>query len=319
MKMKKILIAAVAIVLALAGIAASAELSIGPSEEDSYTTGNKIAKLAWNATNIETLHALNKGAVVRFCNSLWGTLGTNTAWTGDDVSGFTWVDLAGDGRYELALTEATRCCGFTLIFWQDAPGKVREQLYEAAGDVDRMIRDINGDGKRELILVGSLESTGATWGEPLTPIATWPMVFTLRNGRYVLASRDFPRFYDTEVLPDLEKRISEAREAVANSQGQPKPVPGPHFSEREVEWRLPKRALAALVMERDKILRVLGREPTAGLSEAREWTRSDDPHLAQYAVGVLADIGGHEQDLRAAKSALFRLEPWQAGEEGIGK
>ena len=77
-------------------------------------------------------------------------------------------------------------------------------------------------------------------------------------------------------------------------------------------WFSPRRHLAVLVMARDTMLRWLGRDPNAGLAEAREWIKSDDPDLVSDAVDVLEEIGGHEQDLRAAKSALFRLDPRKA-------
>ncbi len=80
----------------------------------------------------------------------------------------------------------------------------------------------------------------------------------------------------------------------------------------DVEWFAAGRALAVAVMERDKILRVLGRDPDAGLAEAREWMKSPDPELAEDAVVVLRDMGGHPQDLAAAKRALIHLDPSEA-------
>ena len=59
-------------------------------------------------------------------------------------------------------------------------------------------------------------------------------------------------------------------------------------------------------MQRDKILRVLGRNPNAGLGQAREWVKSDDPELMQDAAEAFKDIGGHQQEYRAAESALDR-------------
>jgi hypothetical protein len=56
----------------------------------------------------------------------------------------------------------------------------------------------------------------------------------------------------------------------------------------------------------DKILRVIGRYPEAGLPQAREWMNSSDPALVQDAATVFTDIGGHEADLRAANAALRR-------------
>ncbi len=45
-----------------------------------------------------------------------------------------------------------------------------------------------------------------------------------------------------------------------------------------------------------------------GLAEAREWVKSDDPYLVRDAVAVLKHIGGHEQELNAAKSTLESVE-----------
>ena len=76
-------------------------------------------------------------------------------------------------------------------------------------------------------------------------------------------------------------------------------------------WNRPARYLAALIMTRDKILRVLGRDPTAGLAQAREWTASPDPVLVDDAVSVFMDIGGHDQDVAAARLARDRAsEHW---------
>jgi hypothetical protein len=67
------------------------------------------------------------------------------------------------------------------------------------------------------------------------------------------------------------------------------------------------RYLAALIMSRDKVLRFLGRDPTAGLAQAREWMASSDPVMVDNARIVFIDIGGHEEDVRATKLALDHL------------
>jgi hypothetical protein len=40
----------------------------------------------------------------------------------------------------------------------------------------------------------------------------WPEVYHLQNGDYVEASRDFPHFYDEEVLPNLDNQITKAQQ-----------------------------------------------------------------------------------------------------------
>jgi len=265
--MKTILIAGAAIILAFASIASSAELS-----------GAEITNLRWDAANINALRALDKAAVVILLDNLAETASGTWIPSEDDIlSGFTWVDLAGDGRYELLAIYHSRCCSVLYIYWQDAPGKVSVQGYSTAGELDKTIRDLNGDGKRELVLYAYLKSSGPGVG----PTAMWPQVYRLQNGSYVEASRDFPSFYDTEVLPQLEHDIGKARES--------------------------PRDQAVLVMERDKILRVLGRDPNAGLAQAREWVKSPDSRLVADARVVFDDIGGHEQELNAAKLRLKSL------------
>ncbi|HXR35382.1 MAG TPA: hypothetical protein VN754_05505 [Candidatus Binataceae bacterium] len=307
--MKKILIAGVAIILVFAGIAFSAEPDDDPLNGDvPVTTSAEIANRPWNAANIDALRTLDKAAVVRFTDMVGEE--SEGLVPVEDCGRFTWVDLAGAGKYQLLVNKYTKCCSYLYLYWRDAPGKVRVQRYVGAGeDFHQMVRDLDGDGKQELILYGKVDTDDRTPSLP-APVAEWPQVYRLRNGRYVEASRDFPSFYDSEVLPELEKEISDVRQAVAAQQGRPKPAPGPHANQQMVdnEWFAAGRFLAARVMERDKILRTLGRDPDAGLAEAREWMKSADSELLEDAAVVLADIGGHEQDLRAARSAQLRVQ-----------
>jgi len=104
-------------------------------------------------------------------------------------------------------------------------GKLRVDSFNGAGeDPARTIADLNGDGKKELILYGNLDSDARTRSLP-APVATWPQVYRLQNGAWVEASRDFPRFYDTQILPQLEKDLSKAHEAVTTRHGRPVRTP----------------------------------------------------------------------------------------------
>ncbi len=291
--MKKILLAGVAITLLLAGVAASADWRQGHYIPYDISK-DPVAKLAWNAANIDKLRAFDKAAIIRFAFA-----GIDRS---DELLDFGWFDLAGDGRYQLAVISSIgRGPNWLDINWQDAPGKMRkdggDSFAGAAAKLSETFRDLNGDGKLEIVLSTALGVNAA-----------WPQILRVQNGGWVDASREFPRFYDTEVLPQLEKDIGEARENVAKHQGDPKPSPGPLFDLAERGWREPQRLLASLLMRRDKILRVLGRDPNAGLAGAREWVKSDDPELVQDAVDVFEDIGGHQQELGAAKSTLERVE-----------
>jgi hypothetical protein len=99
------------------------------------------------------------------------------------------------------------------------------------------------------------ESLGGT-GDRSSPIAIWPKVYRLQDGKYVDASHDFAKFYDTQGLPELDSEIAEAREQATREAQE---MPGAPLKDRkEQQW------LIALTATRDKILQVLGRDPKAG-------------------------------------------------------
>jgi hypothetical protein len=273
-------------------VAALASLAYGGTPEG----------VPWTASNVAELQALDRTAIEQFVNRV----------AGDDVQHatvgeFAWTDLAGDGRYELVVTADTTGRSFfdrLDVYRRDARGDVQVQSILGVGirELATVIRDLDGDGKKELIVPSRLESQGP--GGPLNPTVVWPKVYRLRNAQYVDASRDFPTFYDEEIIPGVDASIEQARRKVADQREPALPPAGdPHFVQREAEARLPQRQLAAQVMTRDKILRVLGRDPSAGLDAAREWTKSADPYVVANAVVVLRDMGGHKDELRAAEEA----------------
>lgn len=150
-----------------------------------------------------------------------------------------------------------------------------------AGDLKKTVRDLNGDGKDELILYSYLDSDGYRGAQP-TPM--WPKVYRLQNGKYIEANVDFPDFYTDEVLPQVDKEISNAQRLW------PPGSPG-------------EAGVAVLEMQRDKILRMLGRNPTAGLEQARGRANSQNLQLVENAIVVFRDMGGHEEDVHAAELA----------------
>ena len=249
----------------------------------SLAFGAEIASLPWNSANLETLKGFDKSAIVRFINDWSGGGNTPDAIKPNEILQFRWVDLFGNGEYELATLEsAGPCCVFLVIFTKAAKGRGAMQSYDGGGDLHATIRDLNGDGKDELILSKLVvENSGQLK-------FYWPAVYRPENGKYVEASRDFPKYYDNEVLPQLDQQLSEAQAKVA---------PGKH----NYEYRL-----AGLIMERDQILRVLGRNPTDGLNHAYQWLNSDDPYLLQDAEVTFKEIGGHKADDAAAQEKRTR-------------
>jgi hypothetical protein len=254
--------------------------------------GSDIGDLPWNESNIQTLRSYDKSSIEAFVNDLRGGDLLHAL-----VGGFGWYDLAGDHRYELVATEdlsGRALFDYLAIYEQDNAGKPIVQQWiegERIGtDMSRVVRDLNGDGKRELIIPKMLVSysTAETF--------TWPTVYRLQHGKYVEASHDFAAFYDKEVLPRIDARIESQTTATGS---QPPDV-------------------AVLTMERDKVLRVLGRDPTAGLQQAYQWMNSDDPRLLQDAAATFQDIGGHEREVRELLQALPAAEKREMESRGGG-
>ena len=253
--MKKISIFLLTIMLAFANAAYSAE----------------IDQLAWNKSNFKALRAMGKHAVFRFLMRQVDPHDEN-GWTESNLDwGYDWYPV-GDGKYELAIGYSERPdVGYFTIYWRDAPGKIRSQEFDSAENAGTawykgpLSADFNRDGTTELVM---LEQVGRLSPQrtKFIPSGEWPEVYRLRDGKYVEASRDFPSFYEKQVLPQLDKAITQARQDAAA----PRPTPGPGGDPQGYMSNQPDRYVAALIMARDKILRVFGRDPIAGLAQARE-------------------------------------------------
>jgi hypothetical protein len=243
--------------------------------------GSQIGDLPWNRQNIERLRSFDKAAVVSFVNEWSGN--TIDPITTDEIREYEWADLTGDGKYDLVLTDSSGpCCIFLAIYTREDSGKVTVQTIEGARKLSKTVRDLDGDDKDELIIWTELLPLG--WA-PMAATPRWPAVYRLENGKYVEASRDFPNFYDQEILPQLDKEIIAAQQRVDEGRGYAATVA---FAE----------------LEKDKIMRVLGRDPTAGLQQAYQWLDSGDSQQLQCAIATFQDIGGHEKELAIAKQAL---------------
>lgn len=232
---------------------------------------SQVESIPWEASNIAKLNKLDKGAVAAFLNRDRDP-GTEAV-SPYDIEQFKWVDLAGDGLSELLVETHHPALSALSIYWHEGSGAYRSQTL--VGEMNG-IQDLDGTGSKEIIMDSYLDVSGRRAAGTPTPI--WPQVYRLDGEKYVPASKDFHEYYDLKVLPKLDKKIGEApagRETVG----------------------------AALNMERDKIERVLGRDPNAGLDNARRWARSDNPDLIDDAVDVFRDIGGHEDEARAAEQA----------------
>jgi hypothetical protein len=199
---------------------------------------------------------LDKAAIVRFVNALGGDDTDIPLYPANTIQEFSWIDLGGDGRYALVLIELPgSCCSDLMMYQQDASGHIKSQLLEGAGRLSNTIRDVNGDGKQELILPPPADPMIESYGAVREIV--WPRVYRLENGKYVEASSEFANYYESDVLPPIEHAISWSRWRIAK---------GPIGRKADLRWlRYMHHKVAGLTMERDKILRVIARDPDAGI------------------------------------------------------
>ncbi len=274
----------------------------------------KIEDIPWDQSHIRQLRHAGKPAIFRFFDHQddpdnemeWNE--SNLHWN------YAWYP-AGAGRYELAIhSQSGPDVAFLTIYWQDAPGKIRSATFPVLMNASREwywkehgpdIIDVNGDGTPEVINLADI-GTYAPQRTKFIPGGVWPQVNRFRDREYVEASRGFPAFYDKTVFPMIDRAMAQARQRFQDIETS---ILAPNIDPNELrkeERRRMERTLAALIMCRDKILRVLGRDPNAGLALAHEWMTSADPVLVDDARVVFADIGGHDADVRAAKLATDR-------------
>jgi len=253
-----------------------------------YALAASIVGLSWTKGNLDRLNSFGKADVAQLLTDVTGfALHADCGCVKpQDIGEFTWTDLQGDGSLELLATLDVNGRQFfnkLIIFRRDASGKVTAEELEGwmITDLHDVSRDLSGNGQDELIIPTVLVSFSTA------DTVTWPAVYRLEKGKYAEASRDFPGYYDTDVLPRLDREIQSAQ------------------SEKPAESAMQDQ-LAALVMVKSKILRVLGRQPTAGLQQAHEWMNSKDPKLLLDAAVTLKDISGHEEESSAAGAAYRR-------------
>jgi hypothetical protein len=278
------------------------------------SSAQKIEDIPWDQAHIKQLRAAGKHAMFRFFlrqtdpdNEMESTE-SSLSWD------YKWYP-AGSGKYELVMhSQSGPDIGYLTIFWQDAPGKIKSQDFGVGGDATGEwywkekgpdVADANGDGALEVIDLDDIDYHPPPQRTKFIPGGMWPRIFRLRDGKYVEASRDFPAFYDKTIFPLIEKAMAKAQQDIKDVAAQ-KAKPGPSFDPNDDYWQLPTRTLAGVIMCRDKILRVLGRDPNAGLAQAREWMSNPDPVMVDNARVVFQDIGGHDEEVRAAKLATER-------------
>jgi hypothetical protein len=246
-----------------------------------------IASVRWDKAHLRTLNTFGKADVAQLLTEEGLILHAACACVkADDIGEFTWADLQGNGSLELVATMDVNGRAFfnaLFVWWRDSSGNVVRQAINGwmISDLHAVIRDLNGDGRDELIIPSVLLSYSTA------ETITWPAIYKLRGKQYLEASKDFAGYYETEVLPALEADISD-----------PNLTPDGGLDVEETR--------AARSFEKFKILRVIGRDPTAGLEQAYRWMKSGDPYLLLAATATFSQIPGHDSEARKARIGYDR-------------
>lgn len=112
--------------------------------------GAQIDSIPWTDANIEKLDRSSKAAVAKFVNGL-GDPNLEVLLNPYRISGFEWLALAGNGRSELVVVTYWPATSWTTIYWRERSGKVDAQALRGETSLKNGIKDLDGDGKKEII------------------------------------------------------------------------------------------------------------------------------------------------------------------------
>jgi hypothetical protein len=236
-----------------------------------------------------------------------GLLGT-AAYEKTTVAEHILGDFNRNGGREIIAAIERNCTGdpvdIVVLFW----GKeaVRAQVIEThQGNLKRDVRDLNKDGKVEII----------TWSVLAESIChadcvVWPSVYEFEDGKglYVDASAKYLSYYKKEVRPALEKRLADRK--ALNSDELDKD------GDKPAGW-WKQHAIADIYVALDKVSRLLGEDPKAGYDRAVSWVKDGDSGLRNNAIQVFSEIGdapsiGHLKALALDKDAPVSLRAKRA-------
>lgn len=176
----------------------------------------------WDEQHTDILKTFNKQDVVNFVETVKAP---GTAYTPADIDiatnylrpeEFRWADLAGNHEYQLLIVwsaQGTSGWNELWIYRRDRSGKLKVQCISGGGITLDDLRDLDGDGKAELVIpMGCCNNYGETAAGLLS---SWYRIYRWKDGEYVEATRDYASFYDKEILPPLEKQSTALKVRVA--------------------------------------------------------------------------------------------------------
>jgi hypothetical protein len=203
--------------------------------------------------------------------------GTQSWFRGAKVIDYRFIDLNKDGVYDLVMEVKENTSAddgpIEVIFrkgdrfvLQEVPGK------RSFGDFDGAIRDLNGDGKYEIVTMESLADHRGGY----LPQIDYPAVYHVSVDKTERVDGQYPAVY-REFIGTCNMEIQKVKSA------NPSFGPG-ELEDATVQWLIPQ----------DKALRALGVDKKAGLAAAIAWSASKGnsvvPDKKELAIDVLGDI-----------------------------
>jgi hypothetical protein len=203
---------------------------------------------------------------------------------GTRVCSFRFVDLRRAGNLTLLVTrwDGPRggCGGLSIVDrtmagFEEVSGEGSD--YWGINDVNEVVRDINRDGKLELVFYNQFTDYEGAAGA-----ATWPVIYGWDGNNYANLSAQprFRPFYEQEIKR-LRGEVADARRIESKEKdrnGRPPSSDGARCAEASIA----------------KIQRFLGAGPDTGMADAIRWANSSDRLEREFAAGVLSDIGTPE-------------------------
>ena len=197
------------------------------------------------------------------------------------ICSFRFVDLRHAQNLTLLVTrwDGPRggCGGLSIVDrmlegFQEVSGQGSD--YYGIDDVNRVVRNISGDGKLELVFYNQF-----TDYEGAECAATWPVIYGWDGIRYANQSAQ------TRLRPFYQQEIKRLQHEIANTRLTETTY---KVSNRRGPSSDGARCAEASVA---KIQRFLGAPPDTGMADAIRWAHSSDPLEREFAAGVLSDIG----------------------------